>query len=562
MKSVHRDILAVVCIITTALLVLHGFSERIDINLTDDTGYMVLGIMIRSMVLVGFGPLYSILFKVVQIFTNDTVIIYDVVMHLMYIIPPIVAYIMMRVLRLKSIWALLISIGFLLSPNIMSFITWSKISHYTIIIVMIWVIFAKRIKNNFNLLFFLVVFTFLLGYVRPESHLSWYISSVLFIVYWWISVPDKFNHYYLKRVLPFGMLFLIFIVLTLGSSQDLIGKINLLINPMAGGRSNIAFAQQFSYNYCEWNGLNNFDWIQWRDFSKQNFGEFSTLSEAFQNNPTLFLKHITYNIQQYIIKLIYGVQSIFFPPSVFKWPAYISFILLNILLISRVLYVGWGYWWTQFKVLFTQNIFIILGLLVMAIPSVVASIIFYTREHYLLLVMPLALFMLTLILLPQRNEKDTEPRIIKNGSFIITVIFIFVMKPTFSDYSTYDVWEEYTYPSNRKTIEAIRAMDFKQEIREVDHEGGFATYAGKNFNWINIITKEEISYEEYEKQYQPNLYYVTKALLSNRFMTEDPYFMYIIEHPEKHGFHKFDLQEENKGYLLISDTLKYNKVHF
>ena len=560
MKYIHRDILAVISIITTALLVLHGFSERIDINLTDDTGYMVLGIMIRSTVLVGFGPLYSIMFKVIQIFTKDTVIIYDVAMHLMYITPPVVSYIMMRAFGLKTVWALLISTGFLLSPNIMSFITWSKISHYTIIIVMLWVILAKRFQNSFNILFSLVVLTFTLGFIRPESHLSWYISTVLLMAYWWMFVPEKWNSYYLKRLIPFSLLFILFIGLTLGSSQELIGKINLLVNPMAGGRSNIAFAQQFSYNYCEWNGLNNFDWIQWRDFSKENFGEFTTLGEAFQNNPSLFIKHITYNIQQYCIKLLYGIQSIFFPPSVFKWSSYISTFLLAAILILRVTYVRWNNWWAQFKSLFVQNKWIVLGLIVMAIPSIVASIIFYTREHYLLLVMPLALFILTLIFLPQRTENDNQARIITNASFVLAILLIFVLKPSLSDYRTYDVWEEYTYPSNRKTIEAIRAMEFEQEIKEVDHEGGLANYVGKNFNWVNIITKEEIAYEEYEREHQPNFYYVTKALLSNRFMTEDTYFMDIINHPEEHGFHRINLQEENKGYLLVSDTLKYKKI--
>lgn len=560
MKSISKDILSILTIILVAVLSLKGFSERIDINLTDDTGYMILGILIRENILVGFGPLYSIMFKVIKIFTDDTVVIYDTAMHLMYILPPLAAYAMMRAMSLKPFTALLLSVGFLWSPNIMSFITWSKISHYTILMVMLWVIWTRRLKTTFDLLISLSVFTFLLGFIRPESHLSWYISIVVLWLFWWKGLQaDK---QYLKRMLPISLLFGLYLFLTLASGIDIISKINLLVNPMAGGRSNIAFAQQFSYNYCEWNGLNNFDWIQWRDFSKENFGDFNTLGEAFKNNPSTFIQHIFYNIQQYIIKFTYGVQSIFLPPAIFKWNSWISTLLLIVILTATLWVSGISYWWDRFKTLFIQHIYTILALVVISIPSVVSSIIFYTREHYLLLVMPLVLYLLALFFIAAQKTIDNQARIFKTISFLGLIALIFIIHPTLSDYKTYDVWEEYDYPSNRKTIEAIRQMNFTQDIRQIDHEGGLAAYAGKNFKWINLISKTESSYQEYEKEEQPNFYYVTQALLSNRFLTEDDYFMDIIHHPEKHNLHVIQLQEENKGYLLVHDSLQYTPIQF
>jgi hypothetical protein len=181
--------------------------------------------------------------------------------------------------------------------------------------------------------------------------------------------------------------------------------------------------------------------------------------------------------------------------------------------------------------------------------------VFYTREHYLLLVMPLVLFVIALILIPKKSEKDTTPRILHSLSFIGAIVLIFVFKPSLSDYHTFDVWEEYTYPSNRKTIEAIRKMNITQEVKEVDYEGGFATYMDKNFKWANPFNKESEPYSEFEKKHQPNFYYVTKALMSNKFLIEDPEFMDIIEKPETHGFKIIKLQPQNKGYLLVQDSL-------
>lgn len=541
LKTFYKDILSVLCIVLTGILVLKGFSERVDINLTDDSGYLVLGLRIAEGALAGFGPLYSIMFKVLKQFTNDPIQIYDTAMYLMYLLPPVFAYMFLRTLGLSVVVTLLISVGFMISPNIMSFITWSKISHYTIILVLIWGILSSRLRSTISVLFSLLILTFFLGYIRPESHLSFYISVVVFIGYWAWNEKFRFNFKWLYFLAPlfFVMLFFFFFI----------------GNPMAGGRSSIAFGQQFSYNYCEWNGLNHFDWIQWRDIAHKNFGDFNTLGEAFKNNPSLFIQHVLYNFQQYILKFIIAVQSIFFPPAVFKWPTYISSVLLILILVAKILYLGFSNWWNQVKSLFIKYAWTGIGLIIIGIPSVVASMVFYTREHYLLLVMPLVLFVIALILIPKKSEKDTTPRILHSLSFIGAIVLIFVFKPSLSDYHTFDVWEEYTYPSNRKTIEAIRKMNITQEVKEVDYEGGFATYMDKNFKWANPFNKESEPYSEFEKKHQPNFYYVTKALMSNKFLIEDPEFMDIIEKPETHGFKIIKLQPQNKGYLLVQDSL-------
>ncbi|HUH74571.1 MAG TPA: hypothetical protein VLZ75_09195 [Chitinophagales bacterium] len=540
-KTFYKDILAILCIVVTGVLVLKGFSERVDINLTDDSGYLVLGLRIAEGALAGFGPLYSVMFKVLKQFTDDTIQIYDTAMYLMYILPPVAAYLFLRTLGLSVVVTLLISVGFMVSPNIMSFITWSKISHYTIILIMIWAILTTKLRSTLSILFSLLIFTFFLGYIRPESHLSFYISAIIFFGFWAWKERFRFQIKWLLFLIPL-LVVMVFFFFFIG-------------NPMGGGRSNIAFAQQFSYNYCEWNGLNHFDWIQWRDISHKNFGDFNTLGEAFKNNPTLFVKHVLYNFQQYILKFIAAVQSIFFPPAIFKWSTYISSVLVILILLAKILYVGFSNWWTQVKALFLKYLWTALGLVVIGIPSVVASMVFYTREHYLLLVMPIVLFVIALILIPSKSEKDTAPRILHSVSFAGAILLILFLRPSLSDYRTFDVWEEYTYPSNRKTIEAVRAMNITQEVRQVDYEGGFSIYMPKNFKWANPFNKETEPYSEFEEKYQPNFYYVTKALLSNKFLTEDAEFMDIIERPEAHGFKVIKLQAQNKGYLLVQDSI-------
>jgi hypothetical protein len=328
-------------------------------------------------------------------------------------------------------------------------------------------------------------------------------------------------------------------------------------NPMEGGRTSIAFAQQFSYNYCEWNNLNNYDWIQWRDITQEQFGTFQTLGEAWNANPEMFTRHVLYNAQQYFIKGFEGVRGIFFPPSIFGIPSWLAWLIIAILTALRLLLVGVRNWLQQAFVFLQDQWLLLLGILILSAPSFIASMVFYTREHYLVLQMLLVFFIIALVLHPQQQKDLLLPRIVTRLSLPFAAIIIFLIRPDISAFPKSDVWESYTYPSNRKTIEFVRAMGITQNVVEVDHEGGFAIYTGKNYRWATPFQKEEEPYSEFIARFKPNMYYVTKALLSNRFFNRDPEFMDIIQHPENHGFHRVNMQPENKGYLLVSDTLKY-----
>jgi hypothetical protein len=544
LKSVLPDFLAITVLILLGALTLNDFSNKVDINLTDDTGYLTLGLMLPHSFMAGFGPLYSVLFKVLKQIIDDPVVMYDTAIRLLIIAPPVCAYIFLRAMNVQRIWALLICGLYLFSPVNMAFITWSKISHYSICIIFLWAAWVVRIKEPLTQIFSLSVLAFLLGYVRPEYHLTWYLSFVFLLAWWW---------YARKSMSGYKMAGLVAIQIFLIVSVQLLA----FINPMSGGRTYIAFAQQFSYNYCEWNQLTHYDWIQWRDIAKKNFGSFQTLGQAFSNNPEVFIQHVLYNFGQYFIKGFEGVRGIFFPPSIFGMPSWLAWIMIVVLLTLRILHVEFKSWKNQLLSHLKTQWILPVSLLLLSAPSVMASMLFYTREHYLVLQMPLVFLLIAWVLHPQSEKDQMLPRIVTRAGLPIMAGVLFLLRPHLNQYKTYDVWEEYTYPSNRETIKAVRALGIQDKVMELDHEGGFAIYIGKNYKWATAFQKEEAPYSTFIERYHPNMYYVTKALLSNRFFYEDPEFMYIIQHPDKHGFHRVDLDPRNKGYLLISNDLKY-----
>lgn len=542
-KHYLPDFFAIIILIFSGVLVLWDFRDRVDINLTDDTGYLTLGLWIQQGVLAGFGPLYSLFFKLLKQIFDDPVDLYDAVVIILSIAPAVCAYIFLRALKIKAHWALLMSGLFLFSSVNMSFITWSRISHYSISIIFLWAAIAARMRDNFHVVFSLVLLGFFLGYVRPEYHLSWYLAGV-FLLLWWIAIR-RFELY--KRevfvMVPLALFMLAFFY--------------FIGNPMAGNRTFTAFAQQFSYNYCEWNGLDNYDWIQWMDIAKDNFGEFTTLGGAYANNPETFSKHILYNIQQYFLKGFRGVQDIFFPPAIITVASWLAWLLIALLLGLRIFYVGVKSWGKQVFDFLMEYWIIGVGLLLLSGPSFIASMVFYTREHYLVLQMPLVFFLFALVLYPKAAQAEKQPRFLTNAALPIVAIFLLSIRPDLSDYRTFDVWQEYTYPSNRKVIETVRGLGITdQPVNQLDHEGGFFIYIGKNYKWVNPFNKNDIGFKQYIDSTHINMVYVTKALLSNRHFGKDEAFMELIDNPQSYGFYRMDLEPENKGYLLLSDTLR------
>jgi hypothetical protein len=542
-KPFVGDLLAVVVLIVLGALLMRGFSERVDINLTDDTGYLTLGLWIQQGVLAGFGPLYSLFFKVLKQVFDDPVDLYDAVIISLSIAPAVGAYVFLRALKIKTYWALLFSGLFLFSAVNMSFITWSRISHYSITIIFLWAAFATRLKDPFHVLMSLFLLTFLLGYVRPEYHLSWYLASG-FMMLWWAFVRRfSWVRKELISILP--------MVLIMGVFLFLIG------NPMSGNRTFTAFAQQFSYNYCEWNGLDHYDWIQWMDIAKENFGDFVSLGDAYANNPETFTKHILYNAQQYVSKGLAGVQGIFFPEAIGQIPPALAWLVILSLMLIRMLYVGMSAWVSQARALVLAHRALFLGLIILSVPSLIASIVFYTREHYLVLQMPLVFAWIAIVLHPAAAASHNDPRWKSTIALPLVAALLLIVRPSLADYRTFDVWQEYTYPSNREVIQAVRNLNInEQPVHQLDHEGGFFIYIGKNYKWVNPFNKKEMGFGSYLDSNHINMIYVTKALMSNRHFGNDPEFKALIDQPEAFGFYRLDLSPENKGYLLLSDTLR------
>lgn len=543
LKSLLPDIFNITVLILLGISVLHGLQDRVDIQLTDDSGYLILGLRITNGVLPGFGPLYSAVFKVFKQVFEDPVQLYYAVFSILSVAPAICVYIFLRAWSVNPVYALIISALFMVSGINMSFFTWSRISHYAICIILLWGAIMTRIKEPFQVLFSLVLLSFLLGYVRPEFHLSWYAASIVLLLWWVVVRRFRISVKEAIWMIPSAIFMLVFL--------DFIG------NPMEGNRTYTAFAQQFAYNYCEWNHLNHYDWIQWESISRNEFGQFETLSQAYANNPETFQHHIVYNIQQYFLKAFAAVRGIFFPESMLKIHATLAWVIIGILLFMRIIHVGPGTWTLQIWRLVKRHYVLIFGILLLAVPSVVASFIFYTREHYLLLQMPLFFLAIALILAPESAKVTAMPQWLNFLILPITALALWMALPTLQDFKTYDVWDEYTYPSNKKTIEALRVMNFQQPVNELDHEGGFFIYMGRNYKWISPFKKEgTIDFASYVKKEEINMIYITKSLLSNQLFSKDSTFQHFLANPETLGFKKVMLEKENKGYLLIQDSLK------
>jgi hypothetical protein len=163
----------------------------------------------------------------------------------------------------------------------------------------------------------------LLGYIRPEFHLGYYLLLIFTLGY----------IFYIKKVKITKPVFLKLGIFTLASMFVL-----LLYNPLKGGRSSVAFSQQFTFNYLEWNELSNYNFVNWIDIYENEFNGAKSIKSAIITSPKLFLEHITYNMYKYILKAFNAIKEIFFPSSLFSVKnisVLLFLILINILLINK-----------------------------------------------------------------------------------------------------------------------------------------------------------------------------------------------------------------------------------
>ncbi len=179
----------------------------IDIGIADEAKYLGNGVnFFRTKPAPYWGPLYSLWYYFLNLFSRDTINLYYLNYRLMTILPCIALYLFLLKMKVTPALSFYFSFAFLIS--MINLPTWPKVSHFCLTMIFIGLILVHSIKGKNARLLAAFIISLTITYIRPEFILS---SILLFgIIINSVARNDFGTKRFMVAILTTFVLFLLF----------------------------------------------------------------------------------------------------------------------------------------------------------------------------------------------------------------------------------------------------------------------------------------------------------------------------------------------------------------
>lgn len=510
------DLVIVILILIASLKLTFGLENIFDIELWDESNYLYRGV---KLVIEGgttaWSPLYSLWYYLISLFQPDRVNLFYLNYKLMIILPPILTYILLRKNKAPIYLSLIVSF-FLLASYALIFIS-VRVSHLALILILVTLILIS-FTNSFFRASLLASFGALgVSYIRPEYFLTYVLLLLI------LTITIAFAYKKLSRDQLTSLIVFV-------SSSILL--LFILGIPTSGDRSMIAFGQHFSLNWTQWTDSKLNPFSDWQIIISENFGAAQNIFEAFRNNPSMFLRHIIYNLRE-------TMPHHFFPLLVPIFPLGNFFKTVGILLIFGFLIRNISHIHKNLieyrKFLFFAGLFLL--------PELISVALIYPRDHYLLL--PFVLIIIVVATLVGSHPLEEES-IIYIFITILLGLLLIVITPTFSAQTT-------TFKPNLTTIRTIQSLNIKKPVNLLENGGGYYIYLSDNFRWVTSFDKSE-SFNIFLLDKKINMIVVNKPLSIDTHFRYDREWKQFLKNYAEFDFTQIDIPN-SENVILVKDDL-------
>ncbi len=508
------------------LLVICGISitwnleQHMDVLFWDEALYLQRGVALFDHIPKTWGPSYSLWYKFLSVFISDKVTLYYFNFKLTTIFISIGFFVALLSSGVNRLLSFILSLFFL--SSYINLPVWPRVSHFCVIVLLTGIIVAKYKKTLLPKLIW-ISFSFLIcAYARPELFIAFLISFVLvLIIAFYFRKEHSMEEWIIFGVLLLGCLFIYIFLKTPFNNGD-------------SGRGLRVFLQHYAWGYNERHHLDNIFWLDFPNLIQQQFKDATTLQEILMTNPAEFFQHILHNFSNYFIelgKIIFSFFTCIFPKydSSMVW---IGCILLWIIYFLSARMSANKY--IRLKYIFRENIFTLFMLLILAIPSVVACLYAYPRQHYLVLQVPLLLWLIAL-LISSCSEEIQNP--IQNMIFIVS-IWLFI-SPAAKDFKFFDLFRKQKSLCNLTTLRYIQhEIKTTDSVRVFDVEGYMTNLLSPNFiNYNEIYYRNRyLLISDIIKKNNIDIVYVTPTLSQLYNIQKDTALFNMLKYPEQYGF--------------------------
>lgn len=531
LNSSKVDLIIIVIILIAGLKFTFGLENTLDITLQDESEYLYRGVTLWNTGLPhpSWSPLYVIWYFLISFLEPNKIGLYYLNYKLTVILLPILTYSVLRRSTVSIPVSLIIS--WLLLVSHANALTWPRVSHFALLLILATFLFIGHKRSLLWSSLFASMGALLVSYARPEYFLTYALSTLLF-VFLFIRDCKKLEKRYLLGVMAYG-LFSALVLAALGL-------------PVTGNRSMFAFGQHFSLNWVHWNASDLDPWVDWREIISRNFGSPHSILEAFVNNPSAFLIHITHNL----LEFARFIPKLFFPANANEISGKVI-ALLGIGLLVGLLVACLSN--TRYKRLLLMLIYLVrknlqeykrvlIFVAFFLLPTFVSILIIYPRDHYLL-VFSVLIVMIPAILLTNHDSKQGQINLKK--LLLLCVLLVFIT-PQFSQ-------SQMLVQKHLHAIQYIQSLQTDEPINLLDSYGGYYIYLDGNFRRLGPSDKNT-NFDQFRVDQNINLIVVSNELRHSG-LKNDPEWQGFLVNYRQFGFVQVEIPYSHRKILVQANLL-------
>lgn len=457
-KYLHDSVIFSFLIILGLKLSLH-IEKITDINNYDDTVYLLRGITIDPFIkshLDGF--VYYLWFNFLSVFADSNVDLYFLNSSLLIVLPALILFIFLRVIKVNIFIAFVSSAVFMLSSANIFVIPF--ITKFTLCLTLAGFSVLYKIISPQKKLLYSVFLSAVLLYTRPEFILTLILSVSFYAVYVFKNRYDGAS--VVNKLLPVGLLFIIVI----------------LFNPVSRHRANVAFTQHYAMGIQHRTADENDMPGKLTDPGEIMRKDFSTdysMTEAFTSNPVLFLEHIMQNV----LRLDESLKDTF-PYFIYDKK---NTIVYNFIWIISLAMLALFFYFLIVRIRKRKFKLIFILYFIYALPLTISIFIYFPRLHYIVFIFAFILIFLSYEISIRINSFN----IVRKYSFhaaVILGIALMIAVPYRAD--TASIHESQC--TAIRTINSINSLKFNDSINFLASGPGISTFIENNWNIIKDYT--------------------------------------------------------------------------
>lgn len=536
--------IGILLLLLASIRVYYNLYDYMDIVYGDEAVYMKIGLNLSHSFNRDWGPMYCLWYKLLSFIFSDTIQLYYFNYAITAIVAVILIYAAFIFLNIHPIVAFYFALCFLASKA--SVPLWPRVSFFTISILLTGMIILSRLREVYLRLLVFSTFLLIACYARPEFYLSFIISVLVFLVYFFATALYKRKDIWRTIFLFAATIFLLHIIFLFPSNQY-----------QGYPRSLAAFYQHYLINRFFAGTASEYDWIYWKDVHQFYFKNCHSIFDVIWNYPGEFFWHISTNVKNYLIEIVLKNLSVIFPylmgmNKLYFGGAVVVFLFSIFCLTLKPIR-------EEFVLLLKKNFFYLFILFIWGLPTIISSILIFPRNHYILL--NYFLFIIPLCLLFTCFIKRYVPKKFYTYLFLLTILFIpFLSSCKYHAFFLTDT-KDYTMCS-RKALEHIKnkTLDNKIKYTFFSDIHCFIGFLPNNFGEINTIFDKtaNVPFSYILDHHKPDFILVNNCMEATPSMSNDATWKRFIAHPKLYGY-RYEVVEGCPYYFLVLNTIHDKK---